>query len=328
MKKIILSLLFAVFALSGMAEVRGDLDNSGIVDVEDVNAAINIVLKLNTVSDYPGNADMDSNSIIDVEDVNAIINIILHLDNTDPVGPDDATVIEVKGVKFKMVSIEGGTFTMGANDDDTDASDSEKPAHQVTLSSFSIGATEVTQELWQAVMDSNPSYFNTENGFTENLQRPVEFVSWTECQEFIAKLNQMTGKTFRLPTEAEWEFAARGGNKSNGYMFAGSNNIDEVAWCQDNMPSPTVSTQTVGTKAPNELGLYDLTGNVWEWCNDWYGSYSSDEQTNPTGGSALSGVRVIRGGSWDNNVILCRITNRSNVYPEYGRTFLGLRLAM
>ena len=187
------------------------------------------------------------------------------------------TTYTVNGVSFNMVDVEGGTFTMGRTadqDTDTKLDGDDLPTHQVSLSSFCIGQTEVTQELWQAVMGSNPSYH------TGNLQYPVERVSWTMCQEFINNLNQLTGKKFRLPTEAEWEFAARGGNNSRGYKYAGSNNADDVAWHRYNSGH---ESHPVGMKLPNELGIYDMTGNVWERLADWYGPYSSEQQFNPTG---------------------------------------------
>ena len=226
---------------------------------------------------------------------------------------------EVGGVSFTMVAVEGGTFTMGATaEQGSDARDREKPAHQVTLSSYCIGQTEVTQELWLAVMGSNPSHF------TGNLQRPVETVSWNDCQTFISKLNQLTGQNFRLPTEAEWEYAARGGNRSQGYKYAGSNNIDNVAWYTSNSAS---TTHPVATKAPNELGLYDMSGNVWEWCQDWFGSYSSTAQTNPTG-PASGSSRVSRGGSWGSYAGLCRVSYRHGNAPSGTSYYLGLRLAL
>ena len=184
-----------------------------------------------------------------------------------------------------MVFVEGGTFKMGAKGK---VPLNEKPAHQVTLTSFSIGRYEVTQEEWQAVIGSNPSYF-------KGAKRPVESVSWNDCQEFIRKLNAMTGKHFRLPTEAEWEYAARGGNRSRGYKYAGSNDLNSVAWYEDNSGN---QTHEVGSKQPNELGLYDMSGNVTEWCQDWYDSkyYSSSPQSNPQGPSSGTYYRVIRGG--------------------------------
>lgn len=232
----------------------------------------------------------------------------------------------VNGVSFKMVRVDGGTFTMGATSEQgSDAYDDEKPAHHVTLSSYYIGETEVTQELWQAVMGSNPSYFS-------GAKKPVEQVSWDDCQKFIRKLNSLTGQNFRLPTEAEWEFAARGGNKSRGYKYAGSNTIDNVAWYYDNSyalgkSSPDYGTHNVATKLPNELVLYDMSGNVWEWCSDLYGSYTSSSQTNPTGPSSGSG-RVYRGGGWFIRAGDCRASARSITAPEHRGNYLGLRLAL
>ena len=236
----------------------------------------------------------------------------------------------VNGVTFKMVAIEGGTFTMGADGDDFDYL--EKPAHEVTLSSYCIGQTEVTQALWQAVMGSNPSYFSSRKNYATNLQRPVECVSWNDCQTFITKLNQLTGRTFRLPTEAEWEFAARGGNQSQGYKYSGSNNPDDVALYWFSIPTEVVDKagygpQTVATKAPNELGLYDMSGNVWEWCQDWYDAYSSDAQTNPVGPSTGYN-RVMRGGSWLNYAYNCRVSYRASYDPTSRTDALGLRLAL
>ena len=216
-----------------------------------------------------------------------------------------------------MVNVEGGTFTMGATSEQgSDAYDDEKPTHQVTLSSFSIGKYEVTQEEWEMVMGSNPSSF-------KGAKLPVESVSWDDCQEFIRKLNELTGKEFRLPTEAEWEYAARGGSKSRGYKYAGGNDVGSVAWYDDNSGN---KTHEVGQKQPNELGLYDMAGNVWEWCSDWFGSYGNSSQTNPTGAS--SGLfRVYRGGSWCSNAGNCRVSIRSFTAPDYRNFNLGLRLA-
>ena len=252
--------------------------------------------------------------------------------NDEPDNPGGGDVegetYTVNGVSFKMVGVEGGTFTMGATaEQGSDADSEEKPAHEVTLSSFSIGETEVTQALWQAVMGSTPSY-----DFTGDLNRPVQWVSWYDCQTFITKLNEMTGKTFRLPTEAEWEFAARGGNLSQGYKYAGSNDVNEVAWYWDNIPSQSYvnagyGTQTVATKAPNELGLYDMSGNVTEWCQDWYGSYSSSPSTNPTG-PASGSLRVGRGGSWVSDAGFCRVSCRGSYSPSGKGNNLGLRLAL
>ena len=194
---------------------------------------------------------------------------------------------KVKGVEFSMVKVEGGTFTMGATKDQGSNNSNQRPTHKVSLSTFYIGETEVTQELWQAVMGNNPSKF-------KGAKLPVENVSWNDCQQFIAKLNKLTGRKFRLPTEAEWEFAARGGKASKGYKFAGSNNADAVAWHQGNSNN---NTHNVKTKKSNELGIYDMSGNVWEWCQDWFGSYSSSAQTNPKGPSSGTD-HLNRGGAW------------------------------
>ena len=224
----------------------------------------------------------------------------------------------VNGVTFEMVRVEGGTFTMGATaEQGSDASIREKPTHQVTLSSYSIGKTEVTQDLWQAVMGSNPSKF-------KGSSLPVETVTWEDCQIFITKLNGLTGKKFRLPTEAEWEYAARGGNKSRGYKYSGSNTLSNVAWYNDNSAD---KTHPVATKAPNELGLYDMSGNVWEWCCDWYGDYSSSAQYNPTGPNSGS-YRVFRGGSWNSDAGRWRVSDRNFMFPWYLGHHLGLRLAL
>lgn len=226
----------------------------------------------------------------------------------------------VNGVSFTMVSVQGGAFTMGATSEQgSDASDDEKPAHKVTVSSFSIGQTEVTQELWQAVMGTNPSEF-------KGAKRPVEKVSWDDCQEFIRKLNAKTGKNFRLPTEAEWEYAARGGSKSQGYKYSGSNSLSDVAWYDKNSydkgkNSPDYGTHTVATKSPNELGIYDMSGNVWEWCQDrWYNYDGSATE--------YSSSRVVRGGSWYSFAGACRLAHRGGSLPDGRGCDLGLRLAL
>ncbi len=224
----------------------------------------------------------------------------------------------VAGVSFTMVFVEGGTFTMGATSEQgDDADDDEKPTHSVTLSDYYIGETEVTQALWKAVMGSNPSYFKGDN-------LPVENVSYDDVKTFTTKLNQKTGKTFRLPTEAEWEYAARGGGKSKGYKYSGSNNIDDVAWYEGNSNN---KTHPAKTKRPNELGIYDMSGNVWEWCSDKYGAYSSSSQTNPTGPS-LGFYRVYRGGSWGYFAWYCRASNRNYDFLSYLNIILGFRLAL
>ena len=236
--------------------------------------------------------------------------------------------ITVKGVSFNMIRVQGGTFTMGCTSEQgNDCYGSEKPSHTVTLSTYYIGETEVTQELWKAVMGDNPSYFKS-----GSLKRPVEQVSWEDCQTFIRKLNELTGKKFRLPTEAEWEFAARGGTKSAGYKYSGSNDINAVAWYDVNSydkgeSSPDFGTHVVKTKKPNELGIYDMSGNVWEWCSDWYGDYTSATQTNPQGAPSGS-YRVDRGGSWLASAGYCRSSYRGINRPSFRDSFLGVRLVL
>ena len=243
----------------------------------------------------------------------------------------------VNGVSFNMIYVQGGTFQMGS--DDSEAWYDENPIHSVTLSDYYIGETEVTQELWEAVMGTAieqqrkkaEEYWGYEcDLYGVGSTYPMYYISWEECQEFIKKLNRITGKNFRLPTEAQWEYAARGGNKSRGYKYAGSDTIGEVAWYYDNAcdgvgsSSPDFGTHRVGTKSANELGLYDMSGNVLEWCSDWYGDYSSSLQTNPTGPTTGS-YRVLRGGCWYNFAQFCRVAFRNNSYPGYRSG--GFRLA-
>ena len=231
--------------------------------------------------------------------------------------PSRNLTFTVDGVSFTMIYVPGGTFTMGATSEQgSDAENDEKPAHSVTLSSYHIGQTEVTQALWAAVMGSNPSRFKGD-------WRPVENVSWYDCQTFISRLNEKTGKNFRLPTEAEWEYTARNGN-SGGLKYAGSDIISNVAWYSNNSNS---STHNVATKSPNSLGIYDMSGNVWEWCEDWYGDYNSSSQTNPKGPSN-GNYRVRRGGSCESYAGFCRVSFRAYSAPSRSDIPLGLRLAL
>ena len=213
----------------------------------------------------------------------------------------------------EMVYVEGGTFQMGSTNGDSD----EKPVHSVTLSSYKISKFEVTQKQWKEIMGNNPSNWSGDN-------LPVENVSWNDVQNFISKLNSKTGGNYRLPTEAEWEFAARGGTSSNGYTYSGSNSIGDVAWYSSNSGG---KTHPVGTKSPNELGIYDMSGNVWEWCSDWYGSYSSSSQTNPQGPSSGSD-RVYGGGGWADDSSGCRVANRGGSHPSIGGNSMGFRLVV
>ena len=236
----------------------------------------------------------------------------------------------VGDVTFKMMPVEGGTFLMG-NTKEQDVStvnglESPEPVHEVTLSSYSIGQTEVTQKLWTAVMGYNPSYFI-------NPQGPIENLSWDECQEFISRLSELTGRHFRLPTEAEWEFAARGGNRSMHYRYSGSRYLNEVAWNDDNAHNGQggglYGPQTVALLLPNELGLYDMSGNIRELCHDWYAPYSAEPQTNPKG-PETGDKRVIRGGSFADDGNECSCAGRRHTYswPFDGGNLVGFRLAM
>ena len=317
MKKLI-TLFFVLcagaFASSATATV-GDVNADGSVNVSDVTALVNQIIGSGSYSAQA--CDVNADGEVNVSDVTALVNLII---NGGGESEDSNQTFTVNGVSFDMIAVEGGTFTMGATAEQvSDAYSDEKPTHQVTLSSYYIGKTEVTQELWQAVMGSNPSGFSGAN-------LPVEKVSWEDCQIFIAILNELTGKYFRLPTEAEWEYAARGGNKSKGYKYSGSNTIDDVAWYSSNSSS---KTHPVATKAPNELGIYDMIGNVLEWCSDWYSSsyYSSSSQYNPTG-PASGSRRVYRGGSWGSSARLCRVSHRDYNGPSYRFYNLGLRLAL
>ena len=238
----------------------------------------------------------------------------------------------VGGVEFVMKPVEGGTFTMGATSEQQNPDFDEKPTHQVTLSSYYVGETEVTQALWTAVMgntvrDQRDLVSKGWYIYGEGNDYPMYYLSWNDCQKFISKLNSLTGQKFRLPTEAEWEYAARGGNKSKGYQYSGSNYIDDVAWYFDNRGSRKY--YPVKTKQPNELGIYDMSGNVWEWCQDRYGEdyYSVSDTNNPQGPSTGSG-RVFRGGSWNGNAEYCRSANRGGITPGHHGFDLGLRLVL
>ncbi len=252
-------------------------------------------------------------------------------------GIDSMNITNISAQSAGMVLVTGGTFTMGETGYAT-------PVHQVTVSSFYMGKTEVTQGQWKAVMGSNPSYFTSvgDNG-------PVEQVTWYDCISYCNKLSIKEGKTpvysiggntspsswtsgtierntsakgYRLPTEAEWEYAARGGNQSHIYTYSGSNTVGDVAWYDANSGS---TTHQVSTKTANELGISDMSGNVWEWCWDWYGAYSSTAQTNPTGASSGSS-RLLRGGSWNYSYNLCRVSYRYYYYPDYNLINIGFRV--
>jgi formylglycine-generating enzyme required for sulfatase activity len=232
--------------------------------------------------------------------------------NGEVIATCEVTVISAEP---EMVLIEGGTFDMGCTDDE--CVEYELPTHKVTLSSYKIAKYQVTQQQWEAVMGKNPSDNKGDD-------HPVEKVSWNSVQQFIQKLNTATGKSYRLPTEAEWEFAARGGNQSKGYKYSGSDDINAVAWHRENSGN---RTHPVGKKEPNELGIYDMSGNVFEWCSDWYGLYTEDSQTNPVG-PASGTTHIIRGGAFSNATPnRCRVSYRLNVAPDITMAQIGFRLA-
>ena len=267
------------------------------------------VSNMDTVSLEAANTPIDMNNESD-----------LSIEESLPlVKPEGAEEFEANGVKFTMAKVEGGTYEMGGTSEQTNVEKDELPIHSVTLSDYMIGQTLVSQELWKAVMGANPSKF-------QGAKFPVESVSWEDCQIFITKLNELTGKQFRMPTEAEWEYAARGGKMSKGYQYAGSDTLNEVAWFADNSEG---RTHAVGTKSPNELGVYDMSGNVWEWCHDWFDKkyYRNTMPTNPQGPSKGSG-RVNRGRSWNGDVRNCRVSYRLSNAPDSRFYNLGLRLAL
>lgn len=318
-------LTLTTFPLHAAASsMRGDVNDDRHVDINDVTEIINHVLTGDATSINLTNADVTGEGDIDIDDVTLLINYVLT--GAWPDAPVEGQSFTVNGVTFVMVPVEGGSFMMGATaEQGSNASSREKPVHQVTLSSYAIGQTEVTQELWSAVMGNNPSYF-------AGGQLPVERVSWEDCQAFIAALNAMTGQNFRLPTEAEWEFAARGGNDSQGYKYAGSNDLPLVAWYSYNdswelRGSGYYGPHAVATREPNELQLYDMSGNVHEWCHDRYGDYASGSQTDPTG-PATGTTRVYRGGNWYFDDWFCRVSFRNGLSPTSSNYGIGFRLAL
>jgi formylglycine-generating enzyme required for sulfatase activity len=223
----------------------------------------------------------------------------------------------------ELIAVQGGTFTMGNTSGNTD----EQPVHSVTVSSFSIGKYEVTQKQWKEIVQwkqgNAAAPLNPDPSANKGDNLPVESVSMSDIQTWIGYMNEKEGTpAYRLPTEAEWEFAARGGTKSHGYTYSGSNAIDDVAWYHGNSGK---KTHMVGTKGANELGIYDMSGNVWEWCSDWYDVYSADAQTNPIGPGG-GYLQVLRGGWSDDVNGLCRVTNRGSTTPEYFYGNIGFRL--
>jgi formylglycine-generating enzyme required for sulfatase activity len=225
------------------------------------------------------------------------------------------------GVNLELVYVQGGIFSMGG--DDPEAPDREKPVHKVQLSDFFIGRYPVTQEVWQAVMGDNPSRFKGE-------KRPVEGVSWEDAQKMLPRLNQQSGEDFRLPAEAEWEYAARGGRHSQGYKYAGSDRLKQVGWYRENSDG---ETREVGRLLANELGIHDMSGNVYEWCQDWYDdeSYAACHKRglveNPQGPDTGT-RRVLRGGGYFGYPLRCRAVDRDRYRPEFRGGGIGFRLVL
>ncbi len=227
----------------------------------------------------------------------------------------------VNGVEFAMVRVDEGMFDMGGTrEQHSDPLSTDKPVHKVLLDTYYIGETEVSRRLWKAVMGDTIAGGN--DWAADDL--PQEWVSWYDCQRFIQRLDSLTGESFRLPTEAEWEYAARGGIMSNGYTYAGSDDIEQVGWVYRNSGS---RTHGIATKEPNELGLFDMTGNVWEWCSDRFGLYGDSVQVNPQG-STTGDMRVVRGGSWDNAVANVHLSVRQSRDPQYTFYDCGFRVAL
>jgi len=223
---------------------------------------------------------------------------------------------KVAGIEIEMVAVAGGTFQMGCTNEQTNCYDNEKPVHTVSVEDYYIGRFEISQMQWQAIMGTNPS--SKSKGFGGIY--PVNNVSWNDVQSFLIKLNQLTNKRYRLPTEAEWEYAARGGDKSKGFLYSGSNDIKSVAWYTGNSKN---KAHPVGQNLPNELDIYDMSGNVWEWCASWYARYSKDgEDANPSNSD-----RIIRGGGWLSQDRKCRVVTRDYTDPDDYDDNIGFRIA-
>lgn len=321
----LLLLMLCPLTISAASNMRGDVNSDGNVNIADVTFLIDYLLGGNSLDITTSTADTNGDGNINIADVTMLIDYLLGGVEFPP-DEHEAEEFTVGDVTFFMVPVEGGTFMMGATSEQgSDANDRELPVHQVTVSSFYIGQTEVTQALWQAVMGENPSYFH-------GAELPVEKISWEDCQAFITKLNELTGMSFRLPTEAEWEFAARGGNKSLGYKYSGGNDPTSVAWYSYNdswemRGAGYYGTHAVATREPNELMIHDMSGNVHEWCQDWFGNYSSEAVTDPTGPASGSG-RVYRGGSWYFDEWFCRVSFRNLFMPSNRSYGIGMRLAL
>ncbi len=304
------------------AAVGGDVNGNGTVEMDDLSSFINMLLS----GDAPGYADLNGDGAVNMDDLTSLINVLLGV-TPQPAEPQtgDVETITVNGVSFNMVYVASGTFEMGAPPEAYYNVDYCRPVHQVTLSPYYIGQTEVTQELWTAVMGSNPSYY------VESNQQPVHLISWYDCQTFVSRLSQLTGKNFRLPTEAEWEYAARGADLSQGYEYAGGTKeeLNALCWNSSNtaLDNYTWGAHPVAMKRPNEIGLYDMSGNVEEWLSDYNGPYTEEAQVNPQGPETGT-TRIARGGCYSHNWWDLRVFQRHASNPSDKLSFYGMRLAM
>lgn len=297
-----------VSAMDYLSGLVGDVNRDGRLSITDITMIINDLLTDGRVNSLN---DVNRDYRLSITDLTGLIDMVLNY-------PDGNLLFTIGDLRFTMVRVEGGTFTLGATQgQNSEAYYDEYPAHQVTLSDYYIGQFEVEQILWYHVTNGLPLG-------NEDQECPVVNVSWEDCQDFINTLNELTGFNFRLPTEAEWEFAARGGNLSQHYKYAGSNDYDEVAWCEENSND---WLHRVGEKKANELGIYDMSGNAWEWCYDWWDMYGSDAVVNPTGPESGT-ERVCRGGCMDGHARFCRIGYRMSYPPQTRRMELGFRLAL
>lgn len=319
MKNLILTLA-AVCLMAWPARViaassQGDVNLDGVTNITDVTDLIDYLLNPDDGAMPSYALDVNADGIVSISDVTVLIDLLLGSSSPS----NQAVTITVNGVEFTMILVDGGTFTMGATEEQLDfARRNEYPAHEVTIGSYYIGQTEVTQALWLAVTGDNPSTLQ------DDLSRPVDNVTMFDCAKFVDLLSEQTGKVFRLPTEAEWEFAARGGNHSRHTVYAGADDVSAVAWYEDVAGG---QSHPVALLQPNELGLFDMSGNVCEWCQDWYHLYNDAPETNPVGPESGTD-NVYRGGSWEHAPVGCRVSSRYDLDPHEKADNLGLRIVM
>lgn len=313
--------LMAILPLQASAgHLLGDVNGDGKVSIADVAALIDYLLRSAENEDMYVNGDVNNDNAVNIGDVSCLIDILLAGQGEEPQPQVVTETITANGITFTMVLVECGTFTMGATPEQLElALPNEYPAHEVTLTNnYYICQTEVTRELWNAIL----GYDTSET--SGNMQNPVVNVSLFDCATFVDKLSAVTGRIFRMPTEAEWEYAARGGNLATGNLYSGEMNADDVAWYQEN--SGGIIHQ-VAQKLPNELGLYDMSGNAAEWCLDWFVNYGSEAQVNPIGPESGQ-TSVYRGGSCNSVSAMCRVSARDGLDPYTRANDLGFRVVM